>query len=438
MHDTHFLLSIRDQGKHLCLFGMEDVSNSSSPSSTPDDPFTLMNTAIQFEDMMRSLIVREAIRELFGILENHVGWFAAREIQRVFRGHSARKRVRLRRKRLLHTILLLQRISRGGFARRNAKLLRLVDDNPPRRRLVLKYRSIKGEIGIVKTAAAFFLQRFARRIPSIVRVQHIRDQYVYIQRCCILIQAVVRRFAARRKYGSVLLERKRARHEKLLNDFILDKIKVRRLLRVELRAQEAHFEQQVCRVMREQRKTYEESVQVVKQAQGIQLQQSSADCYLANSPYSPPYRGTISSREVRYSLFCNNRRIVDLGDRDTSDSEDDSIDEELLRPPNKAVKLVARRKKKNAPNTASSNNEPDSLQGRSSWILRTYPGTPPPAVRPLTMADKKRFGSMTPSPVKSRSGNFSSFLRLFDEESSVSETERANADVFSRVAHHWF
>ncbi|CUG01527.1 Hypothetical protein, putative [Bodo saltans] len=310
------------------------------------------------ESELREELVRAYEAASLKLLMVTLGNWAAVDIQRIYRGYVGRKRVRLRRKRLLFTAMLLQRVTRGGFARRNIKLLRIVLDQPQRKRLVMKYRYLqKGEIVIPRVAAAFILQRFAKRIPSIVRVQHLRDLYMYVVRSAVKIQALAKRAHCRRLHGTTLVEHRRARHEKLLVDYVESQVAVWTLRRVTRQLEQQKFEREVCRGMLTGRSFAESRKHAERSHKPTSVQINSS---------SPIHRSGFMSRQAEYGDFVNNRLINGLADNDTTDSDDDSIDEELLRPQNKAVKLISSRRRKKA-NSGTPTPE-------SGWLLRAYPG----------------------------------------------------------------
>jgi hypothetical protein len=362
--------------------------------------------------------LREELIQAYGagvikLLTVTLGNWAAVDIQRIYRGYVARKRVRLRRKRLLFTAMLLQRVTRGGFARRNIKLLRIVLDQPHRKRLVMKYRYLqRGEIVVPRVAAAFILQRFARRIPSIVRVQHLRDLYRYVVRSAVKIQALTKRAHCRRLHGTTLVEHRRARHEKLLVDYVESQVAVWTLRRVTRQLEQQKFERAVCRGM----------------LAGKSFSDSRKQAERSHTPASTQRHATqgtgplLTSRQTVYGEFVNNRLIRGLADNDTTDSDDDSIDEELLRPQNKAVKLISSRRKKK---TSSGIPTPES-----GWLLRAYPGTEPAPVGKLSRAASALRLARTPSEVARR-------ILVRDDDSDDSSGAHKRSNVFSRLAHNW-
>lgn len=351
-----------------------------------------------------------------------LGHWAATDIQRIYRGHVARKRVKLRRKRLLYTALLLQRVTRGGFARRNIKLLRIVLEQPQRKRLVMKYRYLqRGEIVVPKVAAAFILQRFARRIPSVVRVQHLRDLYQYVVKSAVKIQALAKRARYRRLHGTTLVEHRRARHEKLLVEYVERQVAVSALHRVTRQLEQQTFERAMCRGMLGGL-SFAESRRAAER-----LHKTTRTLHLSTTP--SPSKEVRSSqqnavaRHHAYGAFVNNRLVSGLGDCDTTDSEDDSIDEELLRPQNKAVKLISSRRRK----TTSTGVAPTPESG---WLLRAYPGTEPAPVGKLSRAASALRLARTPSEVARR-------ILVRDDDSDDSNGAQRRTNVFSRLAHNW-
>jgi hypothetical protein len=394
---------------------LQESENQIVDSPSRDDGPSEVEVCESEELAVRIALETSAEAAHVQFLVSFLGAWAATDIQRIYRGHIARKRVRVRRKRLLHTVLTLQRISRGGFARRNIKLLRIVLEQPQRRRLVMKYRYLQGgEIVVPRVAAAFILQRFARRIRSIVRVQHLRDLFRYVVRCAVRIQALAKRAQCRRKYGMTLVEQRRARHERLLLDYVERHVTVRRLQRVECQQAHERFERAVCQGMLSGM-SYATSLYHADAVQGA-LRASTGTGLRRPSRHF--------SREVEYASFMNHRSIASLGDRDTTDSDDDSIDEELLRPQHKAVKLISRRKKR-------ANDVVSTVDSSTNgWLLRAYPGNGVPhPVGKLSRAASALRLARTPSEVARRI--------LVRDDSDDGTGPHKKADVFSRLAHNW-
>ena len=284
------------------------------------------------EQEARQLILHEASLERHDIITAFVGHYAATAIQKRIRGYITRKRVKVKRKRLQFTALLLQRITRAGLARMTIRLLRLLPErNPPRLRMLMRYRyNHKGKLGrnpTLRVAAVTILQRLCRRVPSILRVQHQRDRYAFVMRCVVLLQAATRRMLARKRYGSVLQECKRSRHEALLKAYVEQQVAVRLLSRVEHKQRDNERERLVCRQM-QQGRSYQESVAIVEARYPVKGLSSSSRALAAVQAS----RSINALREVSHSHFCNHRHILGLNEPD-SDTEDDSIDEELLQPP---------------------------------------------------------------------------------------------------------
>lgn len=414
---------------------------------------------VRAELCMLAVLERESLF-VFGVED-----FAATEIQRWIRGYLARKRARLRKKRLQFTVLVLQRVTRGGFCRRNIKWLRYVIEQPERRALVMKYRYLQhGAIVVPRVAAALILQRFARRVPAILFVQHLRDLYQYVVRCAVKMQALARRSWARMKYGPILLERKLQRHERQLRAFVERQIAVRKLIRVERAEQEEAYERRVCQRMLWKGCSYAEASHDCRSTRNPP--KASKAVVLPASPtgvHGHRATGAAASltptslvhREAAFSAYCNQRHIADLSGHDTTDSDDDSIDEELLRPPRKPVRLVAAKRTKasesgspstpaHGTRTTNAATPPAKLDRRMSsfawskvdvahdpsdttvtgWSLRQYPGTPPPPVRKLSRAASALRLVRTPSAL----------ARHFNDEPAHSSGVH---DVFSRLAHHW-
>jgi hypothetical protein len=236
----------------------------------------------------------------------------------------------------------LQRVCRGGFLRRFIHVFKDYDSGGRRGLAVIfKVRRTTGTLVSLDDAARRLLLCFMRRLPSIRLAQHVRARYRFVSACAVKVQATWRSYVTNRRYGPLLLERKRARHEGLLARWLSKKIeaplptRVRQLRRVTL------FERLVCRNLLQNR-TYSDSVRMAEE-QFDHLEGNSGPKALtlhsaAHGSVDEAAGGaragatdvTIRERIEAYTGFCNRRMIEGLHAIIVSDSDDNSIDEELL------------------------------------------------------------------------------------------------------------
>lgn len=407
------------------------------------------------EQSARATLLDEAALERSDLLFQFVGHFAAIAIQKHIRGYSTRKRTKVKRKRLNHTALLLQRITRAGLARMTIRLLRLLPEaNPPRLRMLMKYRyNHKGKIGrnpTLRLAAVTLLQRLCRRLPAILRTQHQRDRYDYVNRCVVVIQAATRRMLARKRYGTVLQECKRSRHETLLKAYVEQQVAVRLLSRVEQKERDNERERLVCRQM-QQGRSYAESVAIVEQKYPVKNLSSSSRA-LAAVQNTRSIHALL--REVTHSHFCNHRQIVGLNEPN-SDSDDDSIDEELLQPPSLQSRRArashhhshhrsrkSGRSKQGGATTSTQHAQPGEEEDDSDSTLEADA-----AIRPLAHHVSDVFAYRPTKSVVSGDGSRrSSFVSRMQQQQSrsTSGTPKKRGpkhpspfDVVSRLAYGW-
>ncbi len=283
---------------------------------------------IDSEDCGRANIILQEEAEISLTFKLTVAPFAASQIQRWVRGMLTRKRVRLRRKRRVLAALVLQRVGRGYLSRSFFAVVEPIASHALCR-IVIKNSRRVGHLESLRCAAARALLRFLKSASSRKICHDLRDQKMFVQTMATRIQTRFRCFSVRLKYGQALLESKRARHEKALQQYLKQAVSGQLLERMIHHNQEKTFERCVCQLIIEQRCTFQVAVST---AQGI------------FSDRLTKKNSTELNREQSYATYCNNRQIYGLDKELTSDSDDDSIDEELLQPSQKAVALVKRRR----------------------------------------------------------------------------------------------
>ena len=289
-----------------------------------------MSTMFQAEEAQRSEIVAEKEKNFSRLLRYTIAPLAVVQLQRCFRGVLTRKRIKLRRKRRMIAAIFLQRIGRGYLLRLHFVVVHDINE-PVLRRLVVKASYKAGAPINVTVAAAFVILKFLKSVRARRQCQELRDERQFIHDMATRIQTRFRKFSVRKKVAHILLETKRARHEKLLQQYLKQVVTGTPLNRMAQHNREKVFERFVCQLIIERHLPFHRAVEVAKESFPEVRQ---------------PHLASIDmSREEQYAVYCNHRQIFGLDKELTSDSEDDSIDEELLQPSQKASLLKRHRKK---------------------------------------------------------------------------------------------